>query len=487
MSKAGFIKTASRLLGVASDRAPASSAAALSSYVPVLIRPGSSIKAPSGFRVSSRESSNLVSNHHDAFAFLPECDDAEINWTVANPLELPSPALRNLEKDLARDFNKYRALRGSETLISSARDYFVSRGIPCERGNVIIGTGIFNILGKIYKILKLKEDKKKVLIPTPVFGALNKQCVDEGISTVLLETKKEDNWQINPEALDRILSENTDIKVLLTNFPNNPTGAIMTEENARAVSEVLERHGVINISDAILEDLILKAGSRSHSIASTPESRDSSIVITSAAKAYGLAGLNVAIAKVPEGIANDYRVKVSHDLDMPPYFAQRVVAAALVDNEENREYLEKSIIQYRQNISHIQQQIEFLNQKLAKHFDEEGQIYVKPYIADPEAGNTYLLDFSGLKDKLMGGGNKMTTGLDVAKFLLTKAGIGVVPGECSFLRASDMLVRIPTSTPQEEVALGFEKVGQAIIKNLKNPSRFHYSSPSEEDVGSRLR
>ena len=73
-----------------------------------------------------------------------------------------------------------------------------------------------------------------------------------------------------------------------------------------------------------------------------------------------------------------------------------------------------------------------MNQGLKNLFKED-KVYVKPYIDNPEAGNVYLLDFSGLKGKAREDGSILRTGLDVARFILKNAEVAMVPGECFFM------------------------------------------------------
>ncbi len=106
---------------------------------------------------------------------------------------------------------------------------------------------------------------------------------------------------------------------------------------------------------------------------------------------------------------------------------------------------------------------------------------VKFYNDVIEAGNVALLDFSGLKEKYLSGGKALNTGLNVAEFLLEKADIGIVPGECFLIDKKEMAIRIPISTPQAEVEIGFANIKQAVIENLKNPPKAKINTNSDEE------
>ena len=406
-----------------------------------------------------------------AFKFLPRCDKAKIDWTIAHPLTTtPHPAihLENIEKEA---FGKYSPLKVSPLLIKASQAYFQKQNIVCNEDNIVVGSSIFNILGNLYKILQVKELEQEVLLPTPTFGQFYKQCVYQNIATHFLETTKQDDWQICPEALNEKLSKNSNIKILLTNFPNNPTGKMMTQRNAQEIAEVLQGYPeVLIICDEIFRDIPLQMKLEPHySFAAMPELAERTIIINSAGKSRGLAGVRVAFAYLPKEIADLYQEERGMD-NIPSGYEQRLVALALEDTPENQEFLVQNIVQYHQNINHLKGQISALNQKLNQHFGEEGMEYIKPY-NEPEAGNVYLLDFSGLRGKFVTGGKVLNSGLDVAEFFLEKAEIGVVPGECFFIPEADMVIRVPISTMQQETEIGFEKLAEAMIENLKNPPR----------------
>jgi len=414
-----------------------------------------------------------------AFKFLMSCDNAKIDWTVAQPLLLHTPPYLNNKQLKLENLMPYRSVGGSKLLINSATEYFLRQGINCNRENIVIGSGVFHIFDNVCRLLQIKDREQKILMMTPTFGSFYTHCQHSELSTDFLETTIENNWEIEQKALDRTLSNNPNTKVLLLNYPNNPTGKVMGERYAYSIAEVLLSYpDVLIISDEILQDIFLKEDLKPFSIASLPQMRDRTIVINSPAKSRALASSQVAFAYLPDEMAKGYREM--RDLNVAPTYIQGIVAESLMDSQENRNYLEKNSVDYNQNISNIIKQLDLLNQQLNQHFQEDGIAYVKPYIERPEAGNVYLLDFSGLQEKLLVGSRKLENGLDIAKLLLEKADIGVVPGECFLLPPETMTVRIPLSTPQKEIAMGFEKIGQAIIENLKNPPKFPIKQLSGE-------
>jgi aspartate/methionine/tyrosine aminotransferase len=155
------------------------------------------------------------------------------------------------------------------------------------------------------------------------------------------------------------------------------------------------------------------------------------------------------------------------------YIDEKMIAKATEDSEENRDYLERSRLEYLSRIELVKEKVEQLNKKFCDIFGEEKigeEAFVKPYIPDPKYGSVYLLDFSKLRKKIYQD-EEMATGLDVAKWLLKEASVAVVPGECYMFDPKEMLVRISLWNPPAEIEMAFESIIKAAEKIHDNPSK----------------
>ncbi|MFT6220534.1 MAG: aspartate/methionine/tyrosine aminotransferase [Lentimonas sp.] len=447
--------------------------------------PNTTIKNPQKYPLPEvnylPETPSLISQ--EAFNILSEVDKAEIAWNVAQPLLNIPPYIEKAKLD-PKSLMTYRKVAGSKKLTEAVNNYFSRQKIDCNDENVIIGSGVFDIFGNICKLLDLKNSQQEIIITTPIYGAFYTFCKNNGFKVDFLGMTEADDWQVNPEKLRKVLSENKDIRILLLNFPNNPTGKTLSEESAKGIAKVLEDYPyVIVVSDEILRDIFLKKGVESFSIASIPGMENRTIVIDSPAKSRALASSGVAFAYFPFKLAKAYRDL--RDYNVAPEYVQEIVADSLEDNLEVNSYLEANNKEYCENISHIKEQLVLLNKSLCDHFhDSEGSAYIKPFIDNPESGNVYLLDFSGLKEKFMlcDDGKKFESGLDVTELLLG-VGIGVVPGECFFLPKESMTIRIPLAIPQTEVSLGFKKITEVIVTKFRNQPK---SSINHEGGGQSI-
>ena len=97
------------------------------------------------------------------------------------------------------------------------------------------------------------EAGDEVIIPTPSFVCYAPLTALCGGVPVTLETKYEDKFKINPEALKAAITPKT--KMLVLPYPNNPTGAIMTEDELRDIAEIIKDTNIIVLSDEIYAEM----------------------------------------------------------------------------------------------------------------------------------------------------------------------------------------------------------------------------------------
>jgi aspartate/methionine/tyrosine aminotransferase len=407
----------------------------------------------------------------EAFFFLENCFDARFSFSTARAiLEVP---------DFVKDLRMEHAKNGSEipfngksrgmlsTLEQSVK-FFRKRGIAdCDLDNVTLVDGVLSAIVKSYEILNIGAGHK-VLVATPTFGYYFQQLQEKGIAFETVPTRKEDDFLIDPAVLESAIIRNGS-RVLLLCYPNNPTGAVMTKENAEAVAEVAKRHNVFIIQDGIFfENNLTPKKDQDYPIASVEGMINRTFTLYGLSKSMRALGGITAIGVGPREF-----VKKFTRLGGYPQIDEKIIFSALEDNEENRIYLEKARLEYLSRIELIKEKAEQLNAKFCEIFGEDKigeEAFVNPYIPDPKYGSVYLLDFSGLRNKIYNG-KEMQSGLDIAKWLLKEASVAVVPGECCMFDPDEMLARISLWNPPAEIDMAFESIMKAAEKIHSNPSK----------------
>ncbi len=387
-------------------------------------------------------SAKLLPNQ-EAFDFLSSCSQAKFDLTSVEAIaKAPEKVLHQI-RNTEVDYKRFKGLStGSLSVLQSCSNFLRSNNISCETRNISLSDGVLSGISKVYETLRI-GGSDKIILPTPTFGYYFQQLRDKGIDFETIATTKEQGFLPNPDILEAAVKKGNS-KVLLLCYPNNPTGTLMNQETAEAISEIAKRHDLFVISDEAFLGNVLSP-EKNFSIARVPGMLDRSATFFSISKMMGL----------PSGAASNFcfgnKDLIGNFSKVGGYYNEQVTREALEDSQENREFLAENKRKYLANIDLIKNKISQLNKKFGEIFGKEkseNQAYVKPLVSDPKTGGVYLIDFSGLRDKIYNG-KKFDTGLDVAKWLLKEASLGSVPGECFMFPPEEMLVRIATSESSE--------------------------------------
>ncbi|MDD3952674.1 MAG: aminotransferase class I/II-fold pyridoxal phosphate-dependent enzyme, partial [Lentisphaeria bacterium] len=109
---------------------------------------------------------------------------------------------------------------------------------------------------------------------------------------VPVQTYEKNDFVLQVSDLEAKVTDRT--RVLLLNYPNNPTGAGLTIADKKALADFAIRHNLLVISDEIYEELSYIP--RSPSIASLPGMRERSVVLNGFSKAFAMTGYRIAYA-----------------------------------------------------------------------------------------------------------------------------------------------------------------------------------------------
>jgi aminotransferase len=112
---------------------------------------------------------------------------------------------------------------------------------------------------------------------------------------VAVVTREKDDFALRPEALEAAITPRT--KALLLNYPNNPTGAILTAEQKQAIARIAVRHDLVVLTDEIYTELSYEDVSQT--IAALPGMRERTIFLNGFSKAYAMTGSRIGYACGP--------------------------------------------------------------------------------------------------------------------------------------------------------------------------------------------
>ena len=126
----------------------------------------------------------------------------------------------------------------------------------------------------------------EVITMNPSYVAYAPGVTLAGGTCVPIELRHEDDFKLKPEALENAIRDKT--KVLLINFPSNPTGGVMSHDDYAKLVPIIKKHQLIVISDEIYAELTYDG--EFASLAQFDEIKDQVIVINGFSKAFAMTG-----------------------------------------------------------------------------------------------------------------------------------------------------------------------------------------------------
>ncbi|MFG6329901.1 MAG: aminotransferase class I/II-fold pyridoxal phosphate-dependent enzyme [Lachnospiraceae bacterium] len=271
----------------------------------------------------------------------------------------------------------------------------------------------------------------EVIIPQPSYVSYEPCVVLADGVPVITELKEEDEFKLKKEQLEKVVTDKT--KILILPFPNNPTGAIMTEQDLRGIAEVVLEHDLFVISDEIYSELTY--GSRHVSIASFPGMKERTIVINGFSKSYAMTGWRLGYACGPKVIL-DQMLKIHQFAIMcAPTTSQYAAVEALRNGDDGVEHMRNEYDRRRKFL------IKALHDMGMECFEPFGAFYVFPCIKEYGMGSD-----------------------EFAESLLAEEKLAVVPGT-AFGECGEGFIRISYAYSIEDLKNALERLERFINRH----------------------
>lgn len=395
-------------------------------------------------------SSCLLHQIQPTLKFLENCHNARIDWTTSIPISSPPNLVREkyLKACGEEDLHTYYNNDISVDLLNMIEEYFLNRGIPCTKNQLIIRYTAFDIIRDFYSLAKINDGV--LLVVAPTFGYYIYQAAQYNINTELVKATAKNGWKITAEDLDQALKESKAKVILFTN-PVNPTGVFYSRSELAQLAEVIKRYDAFVISDEVFSDIYFCTSEKPYSIAAIPGMAERTLTIFGLGKGRGL---RLSFSCCPVDYIPAFPVSGIYKS------IQIASAEALRETHENQSFLTKNRQKYEDKIKIICKKVNAINLLLNKKFNTRGLAYVKQFTR-PVSTNIILLSFSGLSGREFNG-KIINTGLELATFIYLNTGVALVPGEGFFINDKEMVVRIPTSVPDTELEQGLSYIANAL-------------------------
>ena len=176
-------------------------------------------------------------------------------------------------------------------------------------------------------ILAACDPDDEVVIPAPYWTSYPEMVRLAGADPYIVETKRDNGWKLTPEELEESMSGRT--RMLILNSPNNPSGAVYSKEELKALVEVAASEDVIILSDEIYEKLIYNDKKHISTASVSEEAKNLTITINGFSKVYSMTGWRLGYTAAPPELADAISKIQSHTTSNPTSFAQYGALAAL--------------------------------------------------------------------------------------------------------------------------------------------------------------
>ncbi|WP_265111528.1 pyridoxal phosphate-dependent aminotransferase [Halosolutus halophilus] len=230
------------------------------------------------------------------FFEIAEERDEVISLGVGEPdFSTPWAARDAAITSLEQGKTSYTANRGKRELRESIADYVADRfdlGYdPAEE--IIVTAGASEAVDLAFRAFVDPGDT--VAIAQPSYISYEPGVIFAGGEVLPVPTRKEDEFRLTVEELDAAGAADADVLVVC--YPNNPTGAIMREEDLEPIADFAREHDLTVFSDEIYAELTYDGDHTS--IATVDGMRERTIVFNGFSKAHAMTGLRLGYALGP--------------------------------------------------------------------------------------------------------------------------------------------------------------------------------------------
>ena len=249
---------------------------------------------------------------------------------------------------------------------------------------------------------------------------------------VPVETYAKDNFALDPEVLKTKLTPKS--KVLLLNFPCNPTGAVMNRQQLEKIAEIAIEHDLLVFTDEIYSEL--NYGEKHVSIASLPGMAERTIFLHGFSKAFAMTGWRVGYACGPVEVIDAMMKIHQYSIMCASTTAQEAATEAL---RNGTKYMEEMREKYRER-----------RDIMVKGFNDMGLTCIVPQ------GAFYAFP------------SIVSTGLNSTEFaegLLKSQRVAVVPGT-AFGACGEGFIRCCYAASSEEIIEALKRIG-AFLNEIK--------------------
>jgi aspartate aminotransferase len=337
---------------------------------------------------------------------------------------------------------KYTPVDGIPELKKSIVNKFQKENkLEYNTDQITVGCGAKHVIYNI--IVATINPDDEVIIPAPYWVSYPDIVLINGGKPVIAKTSRSENFKLTPEALRKNITNRT--KLLILNSPSNPTGACYSENELKALGDVLNDHpNIYIISDDIYEHIRYQNNQYINIANISDELKNRTFVVNGVSKAYSMTGWRIGYAAGDKDVIKAVAKIQSQSTSNPCSISQYASVEALSEN--SYEFIEKSKLIFKERRDLV---IEKLNKISGIQTDvPDGAFYIFPSC-----------------EKLIGkktpSGMQIKNCTDFAQYLLEEVLVAVVPG---IAFGAENFFRISYATSDQNLLEACERIKKACEK-----------------------
>ena len=224
---------------------------------------------------------------------------------------------------------KYTAAKGMPELCRAVAEKFARvNGVSYDPATeILVSSGGKQSLA--YAFLALLERGDEVLIPSPAWLSYPEMVRIAGGRPRFVKTSARSGYKLAPAQLEKAIRPRT--KVLVLNYPSNPTGAVYSAAELRALGEVALAHGLWIVADEMYERMVYTDEPFASIASLSPALRARTVTVNGCSKAFSMTGWRIGYAGAPAEVLSLMAAAQSHCASNPCTPAQYAALAAFVD------------------------------------------------------------------------------------------------------------------------------------------------------------
>ena len=353
-----------------------------------------------------------------------------IGLQVGDPDFGTPPAVMDVAIKAMQDgFTHYASSRGNADLLAAiAKKLQRDEGVTYDPVSEILVTqgGIHAYYTAMQSILNPGDE---VLVPDPTWATHSNMAIMLRGNVIRVPAPAENGFIPLFESWEKALTPRT--RVIVLNYPSNPTGAYPTREYLQELQDFAKAHGLWIVSDEVYGSLYY--GEKPTSAAALDGAKERTLLVNSLSKSYAMTGWRVGFLAAPKAVIDNALKAGQNSITCVAPFIQKAAAFALTDPEN-----QKATANMRAAYARRRELVVRLSHEL-----ECEKVLVTP----PQGAFYFFLDFRPLD----------MSSLEICERILNEAGVGLVPGS-AFGEQGEGFVRMTIAASDEDVEAGFRAI-----------------------------